>query len=125
MKLPYHNRVTQVFPDAMHTIKDAIVHVFNIMMGKEDSAKVRKAEGQLRFGIPPMEETEGEAKGTKRQQKPSKRLPAAPFRLSDDETKIANDRATSVIVPSHDFSPKCIFSNPSGLKSHDWKEVCF
>ena len=134
MRLPHHDRVMQVYPDAMHTIKDAMVHVFHIMVGKEDSAKVRKAEGQLkRFGISTMEESEEGAtgatgaKGTKRKRKrkATKGLPAVPFRLSDDEIKVANSRVTSVILPSHDFSPKDIFSNSSGLKSHDWKEVGF
>ena len=124
MRLPHHDIITQVFPDAMHTIKDALVHIFNVMIGKEDSAKVRKAEGELgRFGIPP----ECQTTGTKRKGKAprDRRLPAAPFRLSDDDIKVANKRVTSVILPTHDFTPGCIFSKSSGLKSHDWKEVCY
>ena len=122
MKLPHHDRVTQVFPDAMHTIKDAMVHVFNVMVGSEDSEKVRNAEGQLgRFGIT----SERPLIGTKRKRISScdQRLPAAPFRLSEDDIKVANERVASVILPSHDFTPSCIFSKTSGLKSHDWKEV--
>ena len=34
-------------PDAMHTIKYVIEHIFNIITGKEDSNKVRNAEIQL------------------------------------------------------------------------------
>ena len=47
MNLPHHNRIKQVFPDAMHTIKVVIEHIFNLITGKEDSKKVRKAEIQL------------------------------------------------------------------------------
>ena len=52
MKLPCHNRLIQVFPDAMHTIKDAVEHVFNIITGAEDSVKVRNAEAAVnQFGV--------------------------------------------------------------------------
>ena len=52
MKLPCHNRLIQLFPDAMHTIKDAVEHVFNIITGAEDSVKVRNAEAAVnQFGV--------------------------------------------------------------------------
>ena len=39
-------------PDSMHTVKDAVEHIFKLIIGKEDSVKVRKAEIELgRFGI--------------------------------------------------------------------------
>ena len=47
MKLPCHNWLIQVFPDTMHTIKDAVKHVFNIITGAEDSVKVRNAEAAV------------------------------------------------------------------------------
>ena len=122
MRLPHHNRLTQVFPDAMHTIKDAMEHLFNIVVGKEDSAKVRKAEEQLEhFDLSPVQDSTTRRKQSRTA---SNNLPAAPFRLSDDDVRIANERICSVVLPSPDFTPKCIFTKSSGLKSHDWKEVC-
>ena len=37
--------------------------------------------------------------------------------------RIADKRVSSVIFPSHDFIPTAVFSKPTTLKSHDWKEV--
>ena len=34
MDFPNHNRVLQVFPDAMHTIKDCIERIFYLIVGK-------------------------------------------------------------------------------------------
>ncbi len=52
MRMPFHNRTTQAYPDAMHTVKDAVEHIFNLIIGKVDSAKVRKAEIELnRFDL--------------------------------------------------------------------------
>ena len=60
MKLPCHNRLIQVFPDTMHTIKDAVEHVFNIITGAEDSVKVRNAEAlsTLKAGLNLLSVTE-------------------------------------------------------------------
>ena len=132
MKLPHHNRLIQVFPDAMHTIKDAMVHVFNIMTGTEDSDKVRHAEAAVnRFGttiankpIADTPSTTGNRKRKrKRREKNSSQAPA-PFRLSSEDIQRADNRASSVIIPSPDFTPGSIFTKSTGLKSHDWKEVC-
>ena len=49
-------------PDSMHTVKDAVEHIFKLIIGKEDSVKVRKAEIELgRFGItsPVIEKKKG------------------------------------------------------------------
>ena len=39
MNLPDHNRIKQVIPDVMHTIKDVIEHIFNITTGPERRLK--------------------------------------------------------------------------------------
>lgn len=52
MKLPEHDRLQQAYPDAMDTVKDAIEHIFNLMIGREDSDKVWATEIDLdRFGL--------------------------------------------------------------------------
>ena len=54
MELEFHNPILQTVPDAMHTVKDAIEHLFYLIVGKEDSVKVRQAEVELqRFGVSP------------------------------------------------------------------------
>ena len=102
-----------------------------IIIGKEDSTKVRKAENA--FGssnvsilIQPVtkkRKTSGVAsKGRKKKQEESQ-VSVAPFQLTAQEMRVADERVSSVIFPSHDFTPTAVFSKPTTLKSHDWKEV--
>ena len=117
MKMPFHDRVSQTVPDAMHTIKVVVTHVFNVIIGKEDSVSARKAELAIgRFQI-----DESPAKRPKRNVRKQQTIPC--YRISPEEISIANKRAMSVVMPSPDFTPGAIFSKTSGLKSHDWKEV--
>ncbi len=117
MKLPAHDRIAQTVPDAMHTIKDAVVHLFNVIVGKEDSEKTRRAELKIgRFGM--------EEPATKKVKRGSRSGPTVPcYCLNSAEIDVANARSLSVVMPSPDFTPGAIFSRTSGLKSHDWKEV--
>ena len=105
-------------PDSMHTVKDAVEHIFKLIIGKEDSVKVRKAEIELgRFGItsPVIKKKKG-SKGSDDR--------GVPFRLSDQEIKIADERALSILVPRHiDYLPGAIFSASTHWKSHDYKQV--
>ena len=118
-KMPFHNRNIQVYPDAMHTIKDAIEHIFNLITGKEDSAKVRKVETDLnRFGLQTVSRKRGRGEKVN-----TVGLPSAPFRLTPDEIKTANSRVCRVSLPSLDLTLGPIFTRTFGLKSHDWKEV--
>ena len=115
MKLPFHNRLTQCYPDGMHTIKDVVEHIYNLIIGREDSHKVRSSEiAANRFGL---KRTRDGAHIRK------KALPPAPFRLSAEEIEVANNRAGLTSLPSPDFTPGAIFTRTTGLKSHDWKEV--
>lgn len=51
MLLPNFDRTKQAYPDVMHTLKNAVVEIFNLITGREDTIKVRKAEESLgRFG---------------------------------------------------------------------------
>lgn len=115
MKLPFHNRLTQCHPDGMHTIKDVVEHIYNLIIGRDHITKVQSSEIAIkRFGL------KRRIDGT-----PVRRVALidVPFRLSAEDIKVANSRATSVSIPSPDFTPGAIFSRTTGLKSHDWKEV--
>lgn len=47
-----------------------------------------------------------------------------PFWLSDQEIKIADERALSILIPRHiDYLPGAIFSASTHWKSHDYKQV--
>ena len=47
MKLSTHDRVKQTVADAIHTVRDGIEHIFNLIIGKEYSKNVRLAEVEL------------------------------------------------------------------------------
>ena len=52
MRLPGHNRTSQCFPDAMHTVKDCIERIFFLLIGKVNLDKITKCEKTLnRFGF--------------------------------------------------------------------------
>lgn len=111
MQLPHHNPITQSVPDAMHTIKDVIGHIFNLIIGREDSHKVHNAECEInRFGVPSHKKEKFD---------PSTLC----YKLSADDINLANSRLAIVNLPSQDFTPLNLFTSTAGLKSHDWKEV--
>ena len=106
------DRISQVFPDAMHTIKDAMEHVFNVIIGKEDSEKVRKAENELnRFGTPRLDDHTVHV-GTKR---PRSKLPDIPFHLTDADIKIANERVTLSFYQHMTSHPNASLPSPLDL----------
>ena len=114
MRLEQHNPVQQTIPDAMHTIKDAIVNLYDLITGKDDTIKCRRCEMKLgRFGI------------TKHLvNKISRKDPGVPYSLSSADIKLADSRAESILTPLHvDHVPGAIFTKTSNLKSHDWKQV--
>ena len=52
MLLPDHNRPEEAFPDPMHTLKNCVKNIHDLLTRRTDSAKVRKAEVELgRFGL--------------------------------------------------------------------------
>jgi hypothetical protein len=116
MKLPHHDPIVQTAPDAMHTIKDAIVNIFDLITGKDDTMNCRTCEFNLgeRFGI-----TQEMLK-----KKIQRRDPNVPYSLSSAELAIADKRALAIVSPVHiGFVPGPFFSKSSSLKSHDWKQV--
>ena len=65
------------------------------------------------------------ASSKKRRRKSQKsQLPAAPFRLSSDDLKLADKRTMNVCVPvGYGWKPGPFFCKKPYLKSHDWKQV--
>lgn len=47
MKLSTHNLAAQATPDAMHTVKDAIVNIFDLITGKDNTMNCRQCELNL------------------------------------------------------------------------------
>ena len=118
MDLPSHDRLVQTLPDMMHTLKDAVEKLYEVITVK-DKEKVESAEKKLgRFQFSRVVQLE---KRRRTDIAPSSTVPV--YQLSPDEIRIANCRALTVISPT-EFSPANIFSKSSSLKSHDWKEVC-
>lgn len=110
-RCPLHERILNTPVEPMHAIKNVITSIVDLISGKEDSFKVRKEEEKRkRFR---SSWVTGE----------DSKLPAAPFVLSK-EIILANNRAIQVRVPSgFDWRPRAVFGKPSGMKSHEWKQV--
>ena len=83
-----------------------------LVAGREDSSKVRKQEQEcMRFSSAWMKEG-------------SNLLQKAPFSLSKKVIVLVDERAESVRTPAgFDWRPHSLFGNPTGMKSHKWKEV--
>jgi hypothetical protein len=117
MELKHHNPISQTIPDAMHTVKVVMEHLLYLIIGKEDSQKVRDAEIELqRFNL-----TSSPVAPARKKRKND--LGLAPFCITKEEIKLADQRACSIICPTHiDFIPRAFFSK-THFKSHDWKQV--
>ena len=92
----------------------AIFHQSFYISGKSDAkGKVCKAEAAFgRFGLDPTDlDTSTEQL-------------SMPWLLSKEDIQLAAERLDHIRIPAHiDCNPKHLFSNPSRLKSHDWKQV--
>ena len=117
LQLPNHDSIEQTAPDAMHTIRDAIVNIFELITGRDDTKKCRTAEASLGryYGM-----TTNDISA-----KISRKSPIVSYSLSGAEIQLGDKRSETIITPSHvDFVPKLLFSKYTALKSHDWKQVC-
>ena len=75
----------------MHTVKVVVEHLFILIVGKEDSVKVRQAEVELgKFGVT-------SSTPTAPARKKRKELPMAPFRSTKEQVKLADERACTII----------------------------
>ena len=121
MDLPLHNRISQTCPDMMHTLKDTVEKLFFLIIGKGDRKNIMKAQAEVgRCGV------DIRMPASKRRRKSNSalgQLSPCLYTISSEEIHLANNRALTVVSPS-DFSPGRIFTKTTGLKSHDWKEVC-
>lgn len=111
MRLPNHNRLLQCYPDAMHTIKDVVEHIFFLLIGKSNLHKIgvtEAANGRFGFKI--------SSHGIQKFEHP--------YVLPKAELKLADLRSKTITMPKGDFHPGCTFFRTTSLKSHDWKEVC-
>ena len=84
----------------------------NKTLGKSDTnGKIYKAEVALRrFGLQPASSSNEQS--------------YLPWLLSKDDIQLAAKRLRHIRLPAHiDCNPQYLFSNPSRLKSHDWKQV--
>jgi len=84
MRLSYHDPTTQAIPDAMHTIKDAVVNLYDLITGRDDTLKCRQSELKYgrHFGITEAKVTE----------KISCKEPGVPYSLSTEDIKLADSR---------------------------------
>jgi len=104
-----HNRVLDIPSDPMHRVKDIVEHLVNVIVGKEDSIKVRQQEKQCKRFPTSWMQDEHASKGTV---------------LAKDDVSLADERAMSICVPSgFDWRPRAIFRKATGMKSHEWKQV--
>ena len=100
----------------MHTVKDAVCNIYDLITGKDDTVKCRNSEWKLgrSFGL----STDTLKK------KICRKNPIVSYSLSTSDLQIANNRALEIKTPLHvDFTPGPVFTNPATLKSHDWKQV--
>ena len=110
--LPHYDRYLNTPVEPMHLIKNIVEHMVRLISGGEDSEKVR-AEEKQRGGFRSSWMKEGKST-----------LPAAPFRLTRAEMKVANARALSIKVPTgFDWKPKAVFLQGIAMKSHSWKQL--
>ena len=102
----------------IHHICIIDVTVVYITLGKSDTkGKIYKAEAALgRFGLQPVTSSN--------EQPSSNEQSSVPWLLSKDDIQLAVRRLMHIKIPAHiDCNPQYLFSHPSRLKSHDWKQV--
>ena len=110
--LPHHDRLLNTPVEPMHVLKNVVEHIVRLIVGAEDSRKVRDEEKQ---------------RGRFRKswvRKGDSRLQPAPFRLTAAEASLANSRAMSIRVPyGFDWKPRAVFVQSIAMKSHSWKQL--
>ncbi|XP_076084502.1 uncharacterized protein LOC143055256 [Mytilus galloprovincialis] len=139
-RLPYFDRVHQMQPDGMHTLADVISNILDLITGKSDGPKVRQCEKDYnRFKEtwpkrPSLStiECERPSKQAKKSSvdtavpEPTPKappLPAAPWLLTKQDVKLADNRAKSVKYPKgFDYTPADHFTRAWTLRTMHGKQ---
>jgi len=95
IELPHHNPVQQTAPDAMHTVKDAVCNIYDLIAGKDNTVKCKwKLRGSFGLSTATLKK------------KICHKNPIVSYSLSTSDLRLANNRAleikTSLLV---DFTP--------------------
>ena len=119
MKLPEHNRLMQTVPDCTHTVKDVIEKIVCLVTGEKCNAIISG------FTVFIICTGKGKADEQKIELAERGRLSGDLWKISSSELKVAEERLSHLQIPAHlDVKFTHVFSHPSRLKSHDWKQVC-
>jgi hypothetical protein len=89
MRLPHHDRPSQMSPDGMHTLADLVCNILETITGKSDSYKVRKCE-----------QSHGRFSSTW-VTNPANKLPPAPWALNNAQKVEADKRMRNLKLPSY------------------------
>ena len=107
MNLPSHNRFVQCFPDAMHTVKDAIARVFFLLIRKTNLDKI----SVLNFPAVNVNMVDCQIRTL------------ISHTFHHQRMQAANERSKMIIMTSKNIDPGSIFFRTTGLRSHHWKYV--
>ena len=105
MKLPYHNHITQVHPDAMLTVKDCIERVFFLYIGKINLDNIKSCETSIGMFFYTSSNCTGCKCRKGKAVAETMKAHGHPIVLSSDELKLADTRSKSIVVPNNDFVP--------------------
>ena len=109
----------------MHTLKDSVENLFEVITSRDNnSSKTQKAKseiGQFQDGIQ-LQTSKRWMVNVGESSSHATSISPPVYRINSEQINLANHRAMSVLSPS-EFSPGCIFTKSTSLKSHDWKEV--
>jgi hypothetical protein len=129
-RLPGHNRIEESKPDACHTLKDVTQNIMNLITSRKTNVEkiVLSEEHNGRLHIINNSERNAEmdvpVPRKKRKSNDSSAKKVFPFILTQEELRIADERAKSIRPPlGFGLKPSPFFSKPGSLKSHDYKQI--
>ena len=150
-RLPYHNRIEESLPDCMHTVKNVVKNLMDIISGRADIAKITASElKRERLHILTVSEEEackcqlhsrpykcthtGDGlvveEPPKKKKKRKEKLPVSksislyPFMLTREEIKLAQKRTQMLRTPvGFDLKERDFITKPGSMKSHNWISV--
>ncbi|XP_062612111.1 uncharacterized protein LOC134273911 [Saccostrea cucullata] len=131
LRLPYHNRMQQMQPDAMHTLADFIGHLLDALTGKHSTTKVQKCEQSFgrfndvwnSFPDSAVIQDPRPTKKRKTTKDTSTEIPhSVPWSLSKEQIKEADRRASEICYTDvQDITPGPHFSKPWTLRTMNSK----